>query len=98
MVMSAETASALDQATQMLKGLGHPLRLAIVLHLADRPRCVHDLVDLLEAPQPRVSQHLGVLRSARLVRGVRDGREMLYSLEDEHVARIVRDIVEHAEE
>jgi ArsR family transcriptional regulator, zinc-responsive transcriptional repressor len=87
-----------EQATEMLRALGHPLRLAIILLLDEQPRTVHELVGLLGAAQPRISQHLGVLRAARLVRGSRDGREVVYRVTDQHVARIARDIVDHAEE
>jgi ArsR family transcriptional regulator len=43
-----------------------------------------------------VSQHLRVLRAARLVQTRRRGREIAYSLGDEHVAHIVHDAVVHA--
>jgi DNA-binding transcriptional ArsR family regulator len=45
-----------------------------------------------------VSQHLRVLRSARLVRAERRGREIAYSLADAHVGHIVADAVSHAAE
>ena len=51
---------------------------------------------MLDAPQPLVSQHLRVLRAAGVVTGARRGREIEYSLTDEHVAHIVADAVSHA--
>lgn len=59
---------------------------------------MHELVDALDVAQPLVSQHLGVLRAARLVTSHREGREMRYSLRDAHVAHIVGDAVDHAAE
>ena len=59
---------------------------------------MHELVEKLGAPQPLVSQHLRVLRGAGVVRGARRGREIAYSLVDEHVAHIVADAVSHARE
>jgi ArsR family transcriptional regulator, zinc-responsive transcriptional repressor len=85
-------------ATELLKALANPLRLAIVDELGRGPRCVHELVDALDAPQPLVSQHLRVLRSAHLVATERRGREVAYFLEDDHVAHIVADAVHHASE
>jgi DNA-binding transcriptional ArsR family regulator len=85
-------------AGELLRALSAPLRLAVVTELSQGPRCVHELVDALGAPQPLVSQHLRVLRSARLVHGERRGREIAYSLVDDHVARIVADAVSHATE
>jgi DNA-binding transcriptional ArsR family regulator len=61
-------------------------------------RCVHELVDALGVSQPLVSQHLRVLRAAGVVRGERLGREIRYTLADEHVAHIVADAVSHARE
>lgn len=89
---------AYEAAGDLLRALASPLRIALVTELAAGPRCVHELVDALGAPQPLVSQHLRVLRSARLVSGQRRGREIAYSLIDEHIAHIVADAVSHAQE
>jgi ArsR family transcriptional regulator len=85
-------------AGELLRALAAPLRIAIVVELDAGPRCVHELVDALSAPQPLVSQHLRVLRSAGVVVGERRGREVVYSLADAHVAHIVTDAVSHARE
>lgn len=89
---------AYEAAGDLLRALASPLRIALVTELAAGPRCVHELVDALGAPQPLVSQHLRVLRSAGLVSGQRRGREIAYSLIDEHIAHIVADAVSHAQE
>jgi DNA-binding transcriptional ArsR family regulator len=86
-------------AGDLLRALAAPLRLAIVTELAGgEVRCVHQLVDALDAPQPLVSQHLRVLRSAGVVRGSRRGREIEYALTDDHIAHIVTDAIAHANE
>lgn len=87
-----------DEASELLRALAAPLRIAIVLHLASGPSPVSRLVDAVGAPQPLVSQHLKVLRAARVVRGVRHGREIHYELVDNHVSHIVADAVQHAAE
>jgi DNA-binding transcriptional ArsR family regulator len=89
---------AYESAGALLRALSAPIRVAIVVELGAGDRCVHDLVEKLGAPQPLVSQHLRVLRGAGVVRGVRQGREIAYSLVDEHVAHIVADAVSHARE
>lgn len=89
---------AYEAAGELLRALAAPIRIAVVTELAAGPRCVHELVDALGVAQPLVSQHLRVLRGAGVVRGVRRGREIAYSLVDEHVARIVADAVSHAAE
>jgi DNA-binding transcriptional ArsR family regulator len=83
-------------AADLFKALSSPVRLAIVDLLAAEPRFVHQLVELTGLTQPLVSQHLGVLRNAGVVRGVRQRRETAYALSDEHVARMVRDALAHA--
>jgi ArsR family transcriptional regulator, zinc-responsive transcriptional repressor len=92
------TPHTLAAAGDLLRALAAPVRIAIVLQLRESPRCVHDLVDALGVTQPLISQHLRVLKSAGVVRGDRHGREVLYALVDDHLAHIVVDAVEHAEE
>lgn len=85
-------------AGELLRVLAAPARLAIVTELAEQPRFVHELVERLGISQPLVSQHLRVLRGARLVGVDRQGREAVYSLADQHVAHIVADAVQHSRE
>jgi len=89
---------AIEGAAELLGALAHPLRISIVRELGAGPRCVHELVEALNVSQPLVSQHLRVLRAARLVAGDRRGREIAYSLADEHVAHIVGDAIRHSQE
>ena len=88
----------LETAAELFKVLSAPLRLGILEQLSDGERCVHELVDALKAPQPLISQHLRVLRGARLVRSTRRGREIAYELSDDHVSHIVRDALSHSRE
>jgi ArsR family transcriptional regulator, zinc-responsive transcriptional repressor len=97
MEVSTET-RAYEAAGELLKVLSAPARLAIVMELAEQPRFVHELVSRLGMSQPLVSQHLRVLRGARLVGVERLGREAIYSLADQHVAHIVADAVQHGTE
>src|SRR3954470_8498973 len=94
----AERFAAYEAAGELLRALSAPIHIAIVAELGAGDRCVHELVEKLAAPQPLVSQHLRVLRGAGVVRGNRRGREIAYSLVDEHVAHIVADAVTHARE
>ena len=92
------TVKTYEAAGELLKVLSAPARLAIVTELAAQPRYVHELVEQLGMSQPLVSQHLRVLRGARLVGVDRQGREAVYSLTDQHVAHIVSDAVTHSKE
>lgn len=92
------TSDSLSLAAAMFNALGNNTRLAIMLALSKKPCCVHDIVHCLDASQPTVSQHLRILRAADLVETTRKGREIIYAVKDQHVARIVRDAIKHAQE
>jgi DNA-binding transcriptional ArsR family regulator len=103
MTMTPDTTNAMktaayEAAGELLKALASTVRIAIITELASGPRCVHEIVDTVGAPQPLVSQHLRVLRGAGIVRGERRGREIAYSLTDEHIGHIVADAISHARE
>lgn len=89
---------ALGRATDIFRALSNPLRVAIVRELAHGDRDVSALVEALDVAQPRISEHLAILRAANLVLGQREGRHVRYHLVDEHVAHIVEDAVLHAAE
>lgn len=91
-------AVTLDGAGDLLRALSAPVRIAIVLQLRDGERCVHELVEAVDVAQPLVSQHLRVLKAARVVHGERRGREVVYRLADDHLAHIVADAVAHVAE
>ena len=88
----------LDTAGDLLRALAAPVRIAIVLQLREEARCVHELVDALDVPQPLVSQHLRILKAAGVVEGARSGREVVYRLVDHHLADIVVAAVTHSAE
>src|SRR5258708_6211310 len=94
----APTRAVFDTASDILRALAAPVRIAIVLQLLESQRCVHELVDALGVPQPLVSQHLRVLKGAGVVAGERAGREVYYRLVDHHLAEIVMAAVAHAGE
>ena len=54
-------------AAELLKAFSHPTRLAILLELIAGPQCVMDMEELLPARRANISQHLAVLRHAKLV-------------------------------
>ncbi|WP_280689341.1 metalloregulator ArsR/SmtB family transcription factor [Kitasatospora sp. GAS204B] len=92
------SSAELQAASELLRALAAPVRLGIVRELADGHRRVHELVAALGVSQPLVSQHLRLLRAARIVTAHRKSREIEYSLTDEHVAHIVLDAIRHAAE
>jgi ArsR family transcriptional regulator len=77
-------------AAELLKACSHPTRLAILHELLDGPKCVTDMEELLPARQANISQHLAVLRYARLVDFAQDGVLRCYYLSR---PRLVRDLL-----
>ena len=61
--------------------LAEPMRVAIVERLAERPMAVGELAAGLPVSRPAVSQHLKVLKEARLVRDQAEGTRRIYSLD-----------------
>ncbi|MBE9507341.1 MAG: winged helix-turn-helix transcriptional regulator [Chloroflexi bacterium] len=69
----------------MCQGLADPTRILILYHLADSPRRVTELAEMLEARQPTVSHHLKVLRDRGLVTATREGNAVRYDLRDRRI-------------
>jgi ArsR family transcriptional regulator len=69
-----------QSAAELLKAFSHPTRLAILYELSVGPKCVTDIEDLVSARQANISQHLSVLRYARLVDYAQDGVLRCYYL------------------
>ena len=67
-------------AAELLKAFSHPTRLAILVELVAGPKCVTDMEELLPVRQDNISQHLSVLRHARLVDYVQNGALRCYYL------------------
>lgn len=72
-------------------------RIQVLWALIDRELPVNELAERVGKPAPSVSQHLAKLRMARLVRTRREGTQVFYRLENDHVARLVTDAVHNAE-
>src|SRR3546814_3424965 len=78
--------------------LGDATRLRIMLACLDEPVPVGALARRVGASASLVSHHLRLLRAARLVRPERRGRHVFYAAADEHIRRILQDMVEHVAE
>jgi DNA-binding transcriptional ArsR family regulator len=77
--------------SQVFNGFANPTRLSILLLLARRGEAnVSELVGALDAPQPRVSDHLRCLAWCGFVQARRAGRNAYYSIADDRVLEILR--------
>ena len=73
-------------------------RIKILYALIDTELCVNDIASLLNATQSSISHQLRILKDSKLVKKRRDGKEIYYSLDDEHVQQIPSLGMEHIEE
>jgi DNA-binding transcriptional ArsR family regulator len=80
---------------ETFRALSDPTRVRIVSLLADAELCVCDLAAALGMSQSAVSHQLRTLRDLRLVRWRRAGRQIFYTLDDEHVADLFRRGLDH---
>ena len=68
--------------------LAEPMRTAIVERLAERPMAVGELAALLPVSRPAVSQHLKILKAARLVRDRAEGTRRIYAIDPAGLGQI----------
>jgi len=78
--------------------LADPTRLRLLSALVSQELCVCDLAAGLKMGESAVSHQLRVLRSMRLVKYRKAGRNVYYSLADHHVINLYRDVAEHLSE
>ncbi|ABM41588.1 MULTISPECIES: ArsR/SmtB family transcription factor [Pseudomonadota] len=78
--------------------LGDPSRLRILLFCMKGPSAVGDIAESLELSQSLVSHHLRLLRGARLVKGVRQAKQIFYEVADKHVSHVLLDMAIHIAE
>ena len=68
------------ELADLFKVVAHPDRIRVIEELRSGEKDVNTLVDILDLPGPRVSQHLSLLRAHRFVEERRDGRHHYYHL------------------
>jgi DNA-binding transcriptional ArsR family regulator len=83
---------------ETFKVLGDTTRVRILDVLSRTELCVQDLACVLGLTQSAVSHQLRLLRSSRLVRTRRDGRQIFYALDDAHIVGLFRQGLEHVQE
>ena len=74
------------ELSDVFKVLAHPDRIRIIEELGRGEKDVNSLVEQLELPGPRVSQHLSLMRAHRIVEERRDGRQHFYHLIQPEIA------------
>ena len=88
----------LEKMTTFFRALSDETRLKILLALFDGPMCVMHICERVGMSQSSVSHQLSFLRNANLVRVVREGKNQVYSISDDHVRLAVDMAGLHADE
>lgn len=83
---------------ELFKVFGDSTRMRILYVLFEAEMCVCDIAQLLNMTQSAISHQLRILKQSRLVKSRREGKQVFYSLADDHVARIVNQGLEHVRE
>ncbi len=87
--------SLLDDLSEVFKVFGDKTRMKILYILHERELCVCDIAQLLDMNQSAISHQLKVLKQAKLIKNRREGKQMYYSLSDDHVHMMLSMGMEH---
>src|SRR5688572_16492919 len=89
---------AFDRAARIFRAAGETSRLRLLERLADGEWCVTELAAAAQVGLSTISQQLRVLKAEHLVKQRRAGKHIYYSLADQHIAKLIRNALEHASE
>ena len=85
----------IESVSNMFKLFADNTRLRIICSILNTELCVCDLCELLDLNQSTVSHQLQILRNAKLVKYRREGKQIYYSLQDEHIEQIISTSLAH---
>ena len=93
---------ALDEQTaarvaELFGAFSDPSRVRLIAALADGEQNVGALAEIVGISESAVSHHLRGLRQMRLVRARKEGRQVFYGLDDDHVAALYRQGLDHVQ-
>ena len=87
----------IPRAASFFKVVGDETRMKILCELAVRELCVNDLAEAVEMTKSAVSHQLRMLKDEGLVKARRDGKNIFYSLDDQHVVDLLDIAFTHIE-
>lgn len=88
----------LEELTDFFKVFADYTRLRILQSLMDGGLCVSEIAEKLEMEQSAISHQLRVIKQMKLVKATREGKQMVYSLADDHIYTIITMGLEHVRE
>jgi DNA-binding transcriptional ArsR family regulator len=87
-----------EEIAETFRVLGDPTRVRILDAMATGELCVCDIAALVGISESAASHQLRLLRGMRLVRPRRAGRQVFYSVDDQHIVELLRLAVTHVQE
>lgn len=84
-----------ERIAELFKGFADSTRVQILSLLVDGEMCVNDIAQAVELSQSAISHQLRILKQMHLIKYRRDGKNLLYSLADDHVLTILQMGLEH---
>lgn len=87
-----------NKVSDVFKVFGDNTRIRILWALFDKELCVFDISEALGMTQSAISHQLRTLKQARLVKAKRVGKNTFYSIDDDHVKRIIEQVLIHLDE
>ena len=84
--------------SDFFKLMGDSTRIQLLWALEEKELCVGDLTFLLNMTKSAVSHQLKILRSAKLVKAEKRGKNVFYALSDHHVRTVLEMALEHVRE
>lgn len=88
----------LEKLSELHKAMGDYTRMKILWKLMERKRCVGELAEEIQVTESAISHQLRALKMARLVHSHKSGKNVFYSLEDEHIQWILEETYAHISE
>ena len=83
---------------EFFKVFADSTRMKIIYALMEKELCVCDIAKIVGTTQSAISHQLRVLKQSKLVKFRKEGKELYYSLDDDHIIEIVKKGREHIEE
>jgi len=90
--------AAVDRVSDTFKVLSDPTRLKIVLSLLQSELCVCEIAEAVGMSQSAVSHQLRKLKDMRLVKRRKSSKMVFYSLDDEHILKLLTECINHVQE
>lgn len=79
----------------IFKVIAEPSRMKIILALMEGEMCVFHIVEAVGGNQSAVSHQLRILKDNRIIRARRDGKNIAYSIADEHILNLIKVCRDH---